>query len=149
MTAGALHAQILQGLADELLAAAGLFHQIGDLGVGQGASLGGGSLALDERAAQTVEIHIASLQQRGLGGEDDVFAGDFLGGVTELQLDAVLAGKSQLRLDVLAGAGVFGLLGNDDLILIQLLCQGEGAARLVLPAGPFSMPSRVARASVM
>ena len=49
--------------------------------------------------------------------EHDVRARDFRGRIAEAELDAVLPRERELRLDVLARAGIFGFLRNDDCLL--------------------------------
>lgn len=96
-----------------------------------------------------VDIHIARLKQGRIGREHDVRSGDFRFRIAEEQFDAVLPRKRQLRLNVLARAGVFRFLRNDDLILVELLREGECRGKARVACGALSMPSSVASASVM
>ena len=101
--------QVLKHVFNKRAGRIRFLHQIGDIRFGQRA-LGTGNLAADEGRAHMVDIHIARLQQGRIGREHDVRAGHFRCRVAEEQFDAVLPRERKLRLNVLAGTGVFRFL---------------------------------------
>lgn len=56
---------------------------------------------------------------------DDGLAGDVAGRVATTDLDTARAGEGQLAVVVLSGAGVLGLLDDDDLVAIHLTSHGD------------------------
>ena len=85
--------------------------------------------------AHLVQIQIPDLELIGIGGQDHADAGHLLTGLAKAHLDAVLPGKVQLGLHMLARAGVLGLADYQDLILRQLLSQAEGGGQRGISGG--------------
>ena len=72
-----------------------------------------------------VYVHIAGLYKRGMGGQYYVCARRLVLRIAKAYVYAVLAGERKLRIDVLARAGVLGLLNDYALILVHLLSYAE------------------------
>lgn len=80
---------------------------------------------LDIGPANAVKVNVINPDKARMCGQNDVFAGYLILGVAEVDVDAVLPCKRKLGIDVLACAGVFGLLHNDALIFVHFLCKTE------------------------
>ena len=106
---------------NELAGSLGLDHDILDILFGGLGHLVVLYAVADVRTAAAIQIVLTSLDAAGVSGQHDVLAGNLFVGIAEQDLHAVFTGKAQLSHGMLAGAGVLGLLSDDDLIEVSVV----------------------------
>ena len=107
--------------ADKFFAAVGFFNKVANVVIGKLILVRSDSV-LDIGPANAVKVNVINPDKARMCGQNDVFAGYLILGVAEVDVDAVLPCKRKLGIDMLACAGVFGLLHNDALIFVHFLC---------------------------